>query len=149
MLRSLACISLVCAALTGTASASPDARSADTFVNQANAACSAYFRKLLALPRPTTVPEVAAFMRGAHPIAVRYVQRMRQLHPPSAQAATYRGLLANLSASNALDPGIIAAAERGNRVRLQALTAREDALDQRINAAFAKLGARVCAKGPS
>jgi hypothetical protein len=149
MLRSLACISLVCAALAGTASASPDARSAGTFASQANAACAAYFRKLQALPRPTTVPAIATFMRGAHPIAVRFVRQVGKFRPPSGQAATYRGLLADLNASNGLDAGIIAAAERGNRARVRTLFAREDALDTKINAAWAKLGARVCARGPA
>ena len=147
MLKALACLLAVTTAVAALA-ATASARPADTFTTRANTACGDYYRALLALPRPTDLPTLATFMRRAHPLAVRFAERLRALHPPAREAAVYRTFVATVAASNALDTQIIAAAGRGNARRVQTLVAREDELDKTIGVAAMTLRLGVCANPP-
>jgi hypothetical protein len=137
----------VTVAVAATAAAA-SARPADAFTARANGACGDYYRALLALPRPTDLPTLARFMRRAHPLAVRFANRLRALQPPAAQAAVYRTLVVNVAASNGLDAQIVTAAQRGDAKRVRTLVAREDALDKTIGVAALTLRLGVCANPP-
>jgi len=147
VLKAFACLLAVTAAVAAFATTA-SARPSDTFTTRANAACGDYYRALLALPRPTDLPTLATFMRRAHPLAVRFAQRLRALHPPAGQTAVYRTFVANVAASNALDTQIIAAAGRGDSKRVRTLVAREDELDKTIGVATLTLRLSVCANPP-
>ena len=70
------------------------------------------------------------------------------LEPPARQAAIYRTFVASVSASTALDPGIAAAAQRGDSRRVRTLVAREAALDKTIGVAAMTLVLTTCATPP-
>jgi hypothetical protein len=148
MLKTSLCLLVLTAALAALATTA-SARPADTFTTRANAACGDYYRAVRALPRPTDMPTLATFMRRAHPLAVRFAQRLRALEPPAAQAAVYRTLVTSVAASNALDPQIATAAKRGDAKRVRTLVAREDELDKTIGVAAMTLRLGVCASPPS
>jgi hypothetical protein len=118
----------------------------NVFVERANAICMTYRMSLRRLSgfAISDLPSVATFFARAHPIAVRFLGRLRRLTPPKADARLYAKFLATLAASNALDVPTITAARHGDSAKVKKLLQRMRDLDALIDIYARRLSLTAC-----
>jgi hypothetical protein len=140
------CSIVVILALFGSVGAMAAPLPKKAFVARGNGYCSAYYVKLNRLTLPQTVPEVAQWLRAERPYLVTLARQLGSLVPPVAARARYAAMLAELRTEFPVADRLIAAADRGDGARVQSLSARLVAMDERYDNLANSVGLRICGK---
>jgi hypothetical protein len=88
-------------------------------VERADSICNAASARARALPRPTSVPRIIAFVDQAAPVVTDLQRRLSALKPSGADRARYEQLLRDQSSGLAALPKLKTAAETGNATEAQ------------------------------
>jgi hypothetical protein len=119
---------------------------ADTaWVRQANGVCSRQSKALRRLGTPTTVDEIATYLRKALPLVRRYHAQLASLRPPDAFASQASRAGRALLKQAALLADVRAAARRGDTAATLDQIEKLRSLARTANTNLVRLGLTECA----
>lgn len=119
------------------------------FVQQGNAICTDYYKKLKALPQVSSPDQLVGFIDMAQGYTNAAIDDLDKLQPPTGDEASFDAFLAQARDEVKLEDELRAAAKAKDNAELQAVGKRGDAMDKRANALAAKAGLDVCARPSS
>lgn len=119
------------------------------FVQKGNAICTAYYKKLNALPQVSSPDQLVGFIDRAQGYTNTAITDLDKLEAPKNDEGSFDAFLAQVRAEVKLEDELRAAAKQKDNAKLQAVGRRGDAMDKRANALAAKVGLDVCAQPSS
>jgi hypothetical protein len=121
--------------------------SKEEYVKQADAICTKYNAKLKALPRPTGISALPAYVDRALPLARKGDDELRALEPPKDEEQTAKEWLDQNDSVVGSMERLRDAAKKGDRAGIQTALNEATSANQSANRLARQLGLTVCAQG--
>jgi hypothetical protein len=143
--RKIVSLALVVAGLAGAAGCGDDAPSREDFTAQANELCRVANAKIAALPEPSDVDGLKAYVQKMKSVTSDSVDRFAKLEAPAEMRGDAEAYVANGRRVVALADRLATATLTGDEATMKELQAEGDRLDADSDERAASMGLSDCA----